>query len=105
MTFPAQFDDEVEAVSDLPLPDPNEHIAGDWGDPDACRDDNTLRAKFAGLAVRTYAERTGVVNEEPETAIGDLLNDLRHLCDALGLDYEHLAARDIHYAAELEGTF
>ncbi len=41
--------------------------------------------------------------EDPEASIGDLLADLRHLCDALGLDFGCLDDRAYgHYVAELE---
>lgn len=74
------------------------------------RHDNSRRAGFAALAVLSYAVRTGLLNdrndEEPATAIGDLLGDLRHLADSLGLDYTELDRRGkSHYVPELRGEF
>lgn len=48
------------------------------------RERNRIRAEFAAIAVQRYAARVGGGHGEPlETVIGDLLTDLRHLCDAL----------------------
>ena len=44
-----------------------------------------LRLSMAKIALRSYVQ----VDDEPE-AITDLLSDLRHLCDALGLDFAEL---------------
>lgn len=82
------------------LPSDNEH-------------DNTLRARWAGAAVKAYARHTGLLNDEPvETAIGDLLADLRHLVDALRdekgerLDFDELAAQgERRYDEELRGEW
>jgi hypothetical protein len=105
-TYPADFHEEIETTDDLPMPDPHDHLACDWGNPEACADDNTLRAELAALAVRAYAERTGVLGEEPALAISDLLGDLMHLCDALGLDFQGLVDRGAyHYEPELRGEF
>lgn len=77
---------------------------GQWRDDDSPHD-NTRRAGFAGQALITYADvtRSGT-SEDPSTVIGDLLGDLRHLCDALGLDFDALSedGRE-HYDAELRG--
>ena len=41
--------------------------------------------------------------EDPEACVSDMLADLRHLCDALGLDFGVLDDRAHgHYVAELE---
>ncbi|MCP2097482.1 hypothetical protein LV78_005472 [Actinosynnema pretiosum] len=68
--------------------------------------DNGRRAGFATRAVVSYAEHTGLLNdhndEYPATAIADLLGDLRHLADSLGLDYAELDHRgQDHYVSEL----
>jgi len=106
-TYPAEFVHvTIQDVFSIPLPPEDAELACDWGNPEACQDDNTLRAELAGLALRAYAERTGSLKGEPvETVLGDLFNDLRHLCDALDLDFDGLAGRDLHYAAELRGEF
>lgn len=80
--------------------------------------DNIARAKWAAEAIRAYAEQTGVYRGEVVLlAISDLMNDLRHLLDYIGLDeddeatdgyspdLEALAARDLHYRAEIRGEF
>lgn len=102
--YPAAFNKVIEVVADIDPVSVTEHLACDWGNAQACADDNELRARFAGIAVKAYAERTGK-DEPPETIIDDLLNDLRHLCDALGLDFESIVAHDTAYQAELRGTF
>ncbi|MFI6029484.1 hypothetical protein [Amycolatopsis magusensis] len=72
------------------------------------RHDNARRAGFAALAVFAYAHRVGAINaandEDPETVISDLLGDLRHLADSLGLDFAELDRRGRgHYEPELYG--
>jgi hypothetical protein len=64
-------------------------------------DDNLTRAGWAFAALHTFAGRTGVHGENPATALGDLLADIRHLCDALGVDYSEVDANGAgHYAEE-----
>lgn len=104
-TYPAQFDVTVETVRDIPTPDAGAETACDWGNPEACQDDNNLRAEIAGVALRAYAEHRNSLDHDPTEVLGDMLNDLRHLCDALDVDFDGLAASDIHYACELEGRF
>ncbi|MEO6087205.1 MAG: hypothetical protein ABIQ18_29245 [Umezawaea sp.] len=67
--------------------------------------DNGRRAGFAAAAVLAYAERAGLLSERndehPATAIGDLLADLWHLVDSLGLDFAELTRRGKdHYVSE-----
>lgn len=90
------FDDLLKAFPDSKISDV---------DPQA---DNNARAGFAALAVVAYANRTfpGGVGEELETVIGDLLGDLRHLCDGLDLDFDALLATSWrHYDPETRGEF
>lgn len=64
--------------------------------------DNARRAGFAAAALLRYAEVTGQASGEPvDQVIGDLLCDLRHLCDAIAdpdndygepLDLDHIDA-------------
>ena len=103
-TYPAAFNYVVNTVADIDPVDADEELACDWGNPQTSADDNELRARLAGIAVKAYAARTGP-HEPPETVVGDLLNDLHHLCDALGLDFEAMAAHDTHYQAEIRGEF
>lgn len=106
-------DTPVEAVSQL-----KELLA--WYDGDGemryhdtvedGRHDNGRRAGFAAIAVLVYAARTGLLNdrndEEPTTVLGDLLGDLRHLADSLGLDFGELNGHgEFHYEPELRGDF
>lgn len=91
------------ALSDL--------LAADWnGENDAwdyqeSPHDNTRRAGFALAALKAFAKRVGGFKSEPtEQQIGDLLCDLHHLCDALGIDFASvLDDADFHYSAELRG--
>lgn len=67
--------------------------------------DNTRRAGFALQGVGAYAAKTRLAGDvDAREVIGDLLGDLRHLCDALGLDFAALDedGRE-HYDAELRG--
>ncbi|WP_142065349.1 hypothetical protein [Pseudonocardia kunmingensis] len=72
------------------------------------RHDNGRRAGLAAFAALAFAVRAGLLSprndEAPATAIGDLLADLRHLADSLGLDYADLDTRgEDHYRHELRG--
>jgi len=51
-----------------------------------------IRAKRALIA--SYEEAT---DDDPEFAIGDLLADLRHLCDRLGISYDVCDDRALDY--------
>jgi hypothetical protein len=114
-TYPAYTPPtEVLSMSEL-----RELVEADWFgtksrprdtcDPDAVRHDNTRRAGWAAAAVLTLAEQTGLLgpgnDEAPETAIGDLLANLRHLCDLLGgADFDKLNDNGAyHYHEEVTG--
>lgn len=61
---------------------------------DAVAHDNTRRAGQAVAALVGYCDRTGAAGHvEAQTALGDLLADVAHLCDALGIDFTDLVAR------------
>lgn len=66
---------------------------------------NHTRATWAGVAITAYAKRTGMYRTEPlEAVIGDVLADLRHLCDALGLNMGEIDAQaHRRYVEELGG--
>lgn len=68
----------------------------------------TLRrsATLGEEAVRLYADRTGITFEgDEETAIADLLADLRHLCNRDGLRFEELVERSqSYYSEEINGV-
>lgn len=66
--------------------------------------DNLLRASFALGALRPFAERTGLEHDDLTTILGDFLADVRHLCDALGLEYGVLdGVAHGNYASEIGG--
>lgn len=85
----------VAACGDLDL---------DWEGP--LRERNNQRAVFAAIGVVAFAKRVygGGIDVEPsDQAIADLLADLRHLADGLGLDWDHLCGwGEGHYEAEIE---
>lgn len=76
----------------------------DGGEPTEISMDNTRRASFAATAVLAYAKRTRSDGNEIATTISDMIGDLHHLCDALGVDID-LAFNmgHQHYRAELRG--
>lgn len=105
-TYPASFSEVVEVTRDIPEASSDAELACDWGNAEACADDNATRAEFASIGVKAYAKRVGTLDEEPALTISDLLGDLMHLCDALGEEFDALVDRGRgHYEPELEGTF
>ena len=66
---------------------PDKSVTWDPGSPT-----NGRRASCAETAVREFLCSTGEPQVTDETAIADLMADLLHLCDRLGLDGETLAA-------------
>lgn len=50
---------------------------------------NEDRADWAGFCVRTHAEVTRSTSEDDETQYRDLLNNMMHLADRLGLDFDY----------------
>lgn len=68
--------------------------------------DNGARAGWAARGLAAYAVHLGgaTLTEEISVAAGDLLADLRHLFDALGLDWDGaLESAEVHYRAEIVG--
>jgi hypothetical protein len=64
-------------------------------DPDGLNDD---RAQWAKEALGSFSKGAG---SEEDTAVSDLLTDLRHYCDRHGLDWEEQLFRaNNHYAEE-----
>lgn len=62
---------------------------------------NRDRAALANMPLRIFAASSGM-NEEPETVVGDFLADLRHWCDAHGVDFALADTNGYgHYVAEL----
>lgn len=79
--------------------------------------DNISRAQRAAEGVRRYAEQDGIyTGESVFLAVSDMMNDLRHLldfvreasddaADGYPTTLDELAARDLHYQAEIRGEF
>lgn len=72
-------------------------------------DAESLRARcFVGAAraheaLTAYARATGIYESESAwTALADLFNDVRHLCDLLGIDFDDVSYPS-HYLAEIRG--
>ncbi|AOE43839.1 hypothetical protein SEA_BANTAM_150 [Gordonia phage Bantam] len=76
-----------------------------WGDFGRCAEDNMTRAAFGLIGLRAFGEHTGVYPyESVATAMGDLLNNLRHLADLAGIDWG--AVNNFRpYEAEIRGMF
>ncbi len=82
--------DEFEGVTQLEHEDP-------------CAD-NATRAEWALIGLRTFAERTRITDESPVLVMGDFLANLRHLCDALGINFDHVnEAGEEHHYWEIRG--
>lgn len=65
---------------------------------------NEDKADFAHHAVRTYMKATGLTRADGlETAIGDLLADLMHLCRIESVDWDFLVLQaKAHFNEETE---
>lgn len=70
-------------------------IANGLSDDFESEEANEARAGTAWAAYATYVgKQYGSPDAEPvEQGMSDLLGDLMHLCDVLGLDFTELAAR------------
>ena len=68
-------------------------------DPEAA---NMARAGFALAALLRYAQVVGGQGDGALTAMRDLLNDLHHLADAAGIDWDEVAEMT-HYNEEIGG--
>jgi hypothetical protein len=72
-------------------------------EPADVQHDNTRRAGFALMALQAYA---GTVGTDADSIISDLLSDLRHLCDALGENFDIESERGArYYGAEIRGEY
>lgn len=77
-----------------------------WGEGADPQRDNDIRAGWAARALVAYAQHLGKasLSEEVETAATDLMWDLRHLFDVLGVDWEAaVSSSDGHYRGEIFG--
>ena len=91
----------IDAATCADLPDKADGDFTDGSTPAEIAADNLRRATSAATAVKAYATATGSIQDTPRSMIGDLVGDLRHLCDALGLDFYDLTD---HYTDERAGT-
>jgi hypothetical protein len=94
----------AQELADLIAEQPKQTtLTGEGTDPQR---DNDIRAGWAARALVAYAQHlgSGSLTEEVETAATDLLSDLRHLFDALGVDWEAaVSSSDDHYRGEIFG--
>lgn len=96
----SELNQKIETAGDLPVADRSVRLH----ELETPEGRNHMRALFAAEGVRAYGERTGVIDEDAETAIKDVINDLGHLCDALGIDFDHLVERArLSYEEEVTG--
>lgn len=113
-TFPADFglNDLVDLRAAQTVAADLDHGKGQStlrfdGTPEGVKADNNLRAAWALKGLTEYVERTfGAPEEEDfDTLIPDLMSDLLHLCDAVGVDIDQALykARD-QYEDELRGV-
>jgi hypothetical protein len=59
---------------------------------------NAKRARWARHAVGTFQKDTGLGDVDGlDTAIGDMLGDLMHLCDQESFDFNELIEKGRHY--------
>lgn len=94
----------VQELADL-LSEQEPEIDFPNGPYDAQRD-NDIRANRGAIALVAYAQRVsgGSLTDEAASTVSDLLSDLRHLCDGLGIDWEAaVASSDINYRDEILG--
>jgi len=107
--------DTMTEKADLGIAEPDcgelRRLVADRGDLDidwdgTLRERNNQRGVFAAIGVVAFAGRvySSRADDEPvDQAIADLLADLRHLADGLGLDWDHLCGwGEGHYETEIE---
>lgn len=61
---------------------------------------NALRGLLAGAGLVPYVERCGTATDEFEVQIADLVGDLHHLADALGVMWSSVLDRAEDYHGE-----
>ena len=87
----------AESIEDLTRMKPFDYT----GEPQG---DNNARAALAASVLVAFAETGSVQFEDFDTTLGDLLADLRHLCDALELDFADISWRaENNYQSEIRG--
>ena len=69
------------------------------------RTKNKKRSSWALVAVKSFQLETGLTKADGlDTAIADLLADIRHLCDLKGFSYADLDRRAyLNYLPEVQG--
>lgn len=105
--YPARRFDvyDVAGLAGLLEGRPKESLASTHEGEDLVRD-NSIRAGWAARALIAYATHLADQSlvEDLETVTSDLVGDLLHLCDALGLDWEEIFERgERFYREELSG--
>ena len=86
-----------------------ENMTGQWNPKtDEESDDDMLtnarREEWAEEAIHTFAEATGVEDEDTDTKVSDLLANLMHLCRRDGVDFIACLNRGaMHHQAERDG--
>lgn len=67
--------------------------------------DNGVRALRAGDGLIAYARICGTEHEDAAATLAGFLADLRHLADAMGIDWDEARREgDVHYTCELSGA-
>ncbi|MFZ2175682.1 MAG: hypothetical protein WAW17_16920 [Rhodococcus sp. (in: high G+C Gram-positive bacteria)] len=61
---------------------------------------NALRGLLAGAGLVPYVQRCGTAGDEFEVQIADLIGDLHHLADAVGVDWDCVTSRASSYHGE-----
>ena len=107
VTFPARLDEPPSTVCGLAAAAARIGELGSVprasGRPEDLRRDNLCRAGWAA-AVVAFAARCAGPDEPVDEVVSELLGDVMHLSDALGLTYADLEARGRrHYLSELGG--
>lgn len=97
---------EALTVSDLAAADwEGDGRARDRREPEDLTHNNTRFAGHALAALEAYTDRAGGIASEPsEQVMRDLLADLMHLADALGVRFDYLIGRaEQRYTEEITG--
>ena len=107
--FPGITADEstIEDLAKLPVMEfRGSMVSSPWPrsvSPAETQHDNTVRASYAAVALVAYTNRRG--SDILETDFSDLLADMRHLADALGINFhEALTTSGVNYLAETGET-
>jgi hypothetical protein len=105
--FPGITADEatIEDLAKLPFMEFRKLPIQNFSDPvtPETQHDNTVRASYAAVALVAYTNRRG--SDILETDFSDLLADMRHLADALGINFrEALVTSGVNYLAETGET-